>query len=272
MSEFDIRRVVIACDVQDEIETAVREAAALAARWGVPVHGVFLQNENLRRLAELPFGRPVSLSSPGATPDFGTGELEALFSAFGAGMRRVLAEAAEAAGLDWSFAELRDVPSAASDALGEGDILVLKAYGGVHAGAWRPRSPWESVAHDLGGMVLLRRGEAGGRRRVVLVLGAASGDHARSFDAARALTQPRDEIALITIAAPEAGSDAALEPALAAAGIRPATIEQANGIADITARIAALDPRLIVVETAALASEALQALIAETRCDVLLVG
>jgi hypothetical protein len=272
MSEFDIRRVVIACDVQDEIETAVREAAALAARWGVPVHGVFLQNENLRRLAELPFGRPVSLSSPGAMPDFGTGELEALFSAFGAGMRRTLAEAAEAAGLDWSFAELRDVPSAASDALGEGDILVVDARGGVHAGAWRPRSPWESVVHDLGEMVLLRRGEAGGRRRVVLVLGAACGDHARSFVAARALTQPRDEIALITAAAPHPGADTALEPALAAAGIHPATIEQANGIAEITARIATLDPRLIVIETAALSAEALQTLIAATRCDLLLVG
>ena len=271
MSEFGIRRVVIACDVQDEIETAVREAAALAARWGVPMHGVFLQNENLRRLAELPFGRPVSLSSPGATPEFGTGELEALFSAFGAGMRRALAEAAEAAGLVWSFAELRDVPSAASDALGEGDLLVVEAQGGVHAGAWRPRSPWESVAHDLGGIVLLRRGAAGGRRGVVLVLSAACGDHARSFEAARALAQPRDEIALITVAAPEAGADAALEPALAA-GIRPATIKQANGIAEITARIITLDPRLIVIETAALSGEALQTLIAETRCDLLLLG
>jgi hypothetical protein len=271
MSEFDIRRVVIACDVQDDIETAVRAAAALAARWGVPVHGVFLQNENLRRLAELPFGRPVSLASPGTTPDFGAGELEALFSAFGAGMRRMLAEAAEAAGLEWSFAELRDVPSAASDALGEGDILVVEARGGGHAGAWRPRSPWESVAHDLGGMVLLRRAEAGGRRRVILVLGAASRDYARSIAAARALTQPRDEIALIMVAAPEAGAAASLEPALPA-GIRPVAIEQVNSIAEITARIAALDPRLIVVETAALSAEALQKLIAETRCDLLLVG
>jgi hypothetical protein len=272
MSEFGIRRVVIACDVQDEIETAVREAAALAARWGVPVHGVFLQNENLRRLAELPFGRPVSLSSPGTTPEFGTGELEALFSAFGAGMRRALAEAAEAAGLDWSFAELRDVPSAASDALGDGDLLVVEARGGVHAGAWRPRSPWETVAHDLGGIVLLRRGEAGGRRRVVLVLGATCGDHARSFEAARALGQPRDEVALLMVAAHEAGDDAALEPALRAAGIRPATIEQAKSGAELTARIAALAPRLVVVETAALLSEALQALIAKTRCDLLLIG
>lgn len=272
MSEFDIRRVVIACDMQDEIETAVREATALAARWGVPVHGIFLQNENLRRLAELPFGRPISLSSPGATPEFGTGELEALFSAFGAGMRSTLAEAAEAAGLDWSFAELRDVPSAASDALGEGDILVVEARGGVHAGVWRPRSPWENIAHNLGGIVLLRRAEHGGRRRVILVLSAASGDHARSFEAARALTQPRDEIAFIRVATPEASADALLEPALAAADIRPATIEQANGIAEITVRIAGLDPRLIIVETAALSGDALQALIAETRCDLLLVG
>lgn len=272
MSEREIRRVVIACDVQDEINLAVRKATELAARWGVPVHGVFLQNENLRRLAGLPLGRPVSLSRPGATQSFDTDDLETLFSALAAGMQRALAAAAAAEGLDWSFAELRDVPSAAGALLAEGDLLVVEAGVGGTAGAWRPRSHWESVAGDLGGMVLLRRGEAAGRRRVVLVIGAAGSDHPRAFDAARALARPRDETTLLLLAPSGAEPDPALARALAVRGIRSVSIERAAGAAAIRERVAALAPRLVIVETAALETAALQALIAETRCDLLLVG
>lgn len=272
MSEREIRRVVIACDVQDEIGPAVRKAAELAAHCGVPVHGVFLQNENLRRLAGLPLGRPVSLSRTEPPQSFDAGELEKLFSVLAGAMRRALAAAAEEAGLDWSFAELRDVPSAAGALLAEGDMLVLEAGLGGFAGSWRPRSLWESVAGDLGGMVLLRRGEAAGRRRVVLVICAASADHARTVDAVRALAQPRDETTLLSAGAPEAEPDAALAPMLAMGGIRAAAIERAGSAAEIRERVAALDPRLVILETEALDAEALQALIAETRCDLLLIG
>ena len=272
MSESEVRRIVIACDVQDEIDTAVRKAAELAARWRVPVHGVFLQNENLRRLAELPFGRPVSLTRPGVPQSFDAGDLDRLFSALAAAMRRALAAAAAEAGLDWSFAELRDVPSGAGALLGEGDMLVVEAGVGGLPGAWRPRSFWESVACGFGGMVLLRRGEAAGRRRVVLVIGAASADHDRAFDAARSLALPRDETVMLSVGPAGGEGDAALAAALARRGIRPASTERAGGAAEIRARIAALDPRLVILETEALDAEALQALIGATRCDLLLIG
>lgn len=270
MSELDIRRVVIACDSQDEIEIAVRNAADLAARWGVPVHGVFLQNENLRRLAALRFGRPVSLSLPGLPQSLGTEELETLFAALAAGMRRTLASAAEQAGLDWSFAELRDVPSAAGAALDEGDVLVVDAGAGAVAGSWRPRSLWESVACDQGRMVLLLRAEVAGRRRVVLVVCAAGADHDRAFAAARALAQPRDETTLLALESPASASEASLAPAMG--GFRPVTSERVSGAAELRRRIAVLDPRLVIIETEALAGDALRAFIAETRCDLLLIG
>jgi hypothetical protein len=272
MSDGEVRRIVIACDVQDEIDLAVRKATELAGRWRVPVHGVFLQNENLRRLAGLPLGRPVSLSRPEAAQSFDAGDLDTLFSALAAGMQRALAAAAEEEGLDWSFAELRDVPSAAGALLAEGDLLVVEAGVGGAAGSWRPRSHWESIAGDLGGMVLLRRGEVAERRRVVLMIGAAASDHFRAFDAARALARPRDESTLLLLAPSDAKPDPALARALAVRGVRPASIERVAGATAIRARIAALAPRLVIVETEALDADALRLLIAETRCDLLLIG
>ena len=142
MTEFEIKRVVVACDAQGEIERALHEASALAARLRVPLHGVFLKDENLLRLAGLPFARALSLSSPDCSEAFASGDLEALLSALAARMRRALAMVAEEAGLDWSFAELRDVPSAASGVVEEGDMLVIEAGGPPVSDARRLRSPW----------------------------------------------------------------------------------------------------------------------------------
>ena len=267
MSNLDIRRVVVACDAQDEIDTAVRCAAALAARWGVPLHGVFLENENLRRLAALPFG-PLIRLSPGAPQRLGDEELDRMFSALAAGMRRALARAAMVAQLDWSFAELRDVPGAAGAALGAGDILVLEAEPRAVAGSWRPRSAWESVARGLGPMVLLRRGGKAGHR-VILLISAGEEDHACAFEAALALAEPTDKATVLSMKRAESlpAASLALPP-----GLRDAAVEPIRNGEELRRRIAGIAPRLVVVETAALRGEALQALIDETSCDLLLIG
>jgi hypothetical protein len=270
MSDLDVRRVVIACDVQDEIELAVRQAATLAARWGVPVHGIFLQNENLRRLAGLPVGRPVSVAAPTASEGFDSSKLDQLFAALATGMRRALETAANEAGLDWSFTDLRDLPSAAAALLGEGDMLVVEAGGGGAGGAWRPRSHWEAVASELGPMVLLRRGAGAGRRRVVLVIAAATGDHGRIIEAARALAQPHDETTVLAVKGGK--SETTLKSSLRSHAMRAAKVEPVADVAGIKKRVAALEPRLIIVETPAMQEDALRQLIAGTQCDLLLIG
>jgi hypothetical protein len=188
MTKAEIKRIVVACDAQGDIEPALRAAAALAARWRVPLHGVFLKDENLLRLAGLPFARALNLLLPAYS--------EALLSALAARMRRALAVAAAEAGLDWSFAELRDVPSAASGWVEEGDMLVIEA-GATPAGDWRPHSPWEDVAAALGASVLLRRAApSGGSRRVVLTLRAGA-DHPRLLAAARSIATAHDDIIIL---------------------------------------------------------------------------
>ena len=59
----DIERVVVPLDAASETATAIDTAARLAARWQVPLHGVFIEDEELIGLAGLPFARQVTLGA-----------------------------------------------------------------------------------------------------------------------------------------------------------------------------------------------------------------
>ena len=56
-----IERVVVALDAVSENRATIDTAARLAARWRARLHGVFVEDDDLLRLANLPFARQVSL-------------------------------------------------------------------------------------------------------------------------------------------------------------------------------------------------------------------
>ena len=272
MSDLEIKRVVVACDAECEISATVREAAALATKWAVPLHGVFVESENLLRLAGLPFSRQVSLSSPNLWESFASNDIETLFSAIAAGMRRTLAAAAESAGLHWSFTVANEFPGA--DAVAAGDILIVDACVRPFSGSWRPRSRWESVAESFGTIVLLRRDENARPGRVVIVLGADKAAHARTFAAVRSLTSAK-RIAVIEVglSRAETAADGNAAQSLASADFGAALIEHVfDDAAGIGRRLVALNPAFVAIETAALESERVNEIIASTRCNVLLIG
>ena len=49
-----IKRVVVSLDAASETGTAIDTAARLAGRWRVPLHGVFIEDQELIGLAGLP--------------------------------------------------------------------------------------------------------------------------------------------------------------------------------------------------------------------------
>jgi hypothetical protein len=268
MSEAEVRRVVIACDAQCDIDAAVREAAELAGHWRVPLHGIFLLDENLLRLAELPFSREVSLCVPDVSGTLEPGELRRLLAALSASMRRVIEVAAKDEGVVWSFAEERDLSDAAAVAVLAGDMLVIDASVRPFSGSWRPRSLREHTLAHLDATVLVRRNEKGRHPCVVVVLDTNTADHERTLAAVRSLTGARDRLhALIQ----EGSGGKAGLPALVS---HPeVSVEHVSlDFADLRDRIAQLNPRLMAVETSAFAAANLEALIANTRCDLLLVG
>jgi hypothetical protein len=58
-----IKRVVVSLDTAAETAPAIDTAARLAARWRVPLHGVFVEDAELIDLAGLPFARQVTLAT-----------------------------------------------------------------------------------------------------------------------------------------------------------------------------------------------------------------
>ena len=79
-----IARVVVALDATSENRAAIDTAVRLAERWKLPLHAVFIEDDDLLRLAVLPFARQVSLG-------FGA---EALTTAHAQGQLRAYAEQA----------------------------------------------------------------------------------------------------------------------------------------------------------------------------------
>src|SRR5258708_23244118 len=58
-----IERVVVALDAVSENRAAIDAAVRLASRWHARLHGVFVEDDDLLRLANLPFARQVSLGA-----------------------------------------------------------------------------------------------------------------------------------------------------------------------------------------------------------------
>jgi nucleotide-binding universal stress UspA family protein len=119
-----IKRVVVPLDAASETGTAIDTAARLAARWRVPLHGVFIEDQELIGLAGLPFARQVTLGT-GAEP-LTRDHVEDHFRAFADRVRHELAAAADRHGVEWSFEVVRAL--LAADALGgEDDFIVIGA-------------------------------------------------------------------------------------------------------------------------------------------------
>jgi hypothetical protein len=120
----EIKRVLVPLDVSSETAAAIDTAARLAARWQVPLRGVFIEDEELIGLANLPFARQVTL---GARVELLTrNHVEDNFHAFAARARRDLAAAAERHHVRWSLEMVRGPLT--PDALGgEHDFVVAGA-------------------------------------------------------------------------------------------------------------------------------------------------
>jgi K+-sensing histidine kinase KdpD len=84
-----IKRVVVTLDAVSESDPAIDTAARLAARWRVPLHGVFIEDEELISLACLPFARQVTLAT-GLEP-LTKDHIEDYFRAFAERLQRELA-------------------------------------------------------------------------------------------------------------------------------------------------------------------------------------
>lgn len=180
-----IARVVVPLDAASENREAIETAARLAAHAKVPLHGVFVEDEDLLRLARLPFVRHV-MPGPGLEP-LSVETLERQLRAAAERARKELAAAAARHRIDWSFEVVRRANGPLLAAASEHDLVVAGALSRPVGGHFRVEWRWWSAIASLPGPLLLaRRGwDPGGS--VLAVLRERGPGSARLLDAAAQL-------------------------------------------------------------------------------------
>lgn len=100
--EFEIKRILIALDASPHSLAAMAAATDLAAAMGAELTGVFVEDDDLLRLAGLPFAHEISRFS-GKVRTLAPASIKRRMRAQAARARRALANRAQAMGLRWSF-------------------------------------------------------------------------------------------------------------------------------------------------------------------------
>jgi hypothetical protein len=269
-----IKRVVVSLDAVSETGPAIDTAARLAARWRVPLHGVFVEDEELIGLAGLPFARQVTLAT-GLGP-LTKDDIEDQFRAFAERSRRELAAAAERHGLRWSF-EVTRGPVAAAALGGEHDFVVAGATSRPVGDHFRIASRWWSLTTIAARPLLLakQQWESGGS---IFVLPRRRGPQlARLLEIAAQIAGFFR--AALTVAGPPdvAGADefaAWVSGLLEGHSVSLQTEAAASEPAALRRRIIELDCRLLVLEGTIGEGrpEELRELVGSLGCNVLVVG
>ena len=269
----EIKRVVVQLDAASETDTAIDTAARLAARWRVPLHGVFIEDEELIDLAGLPFARQVTL---GRGPEPLTKDhVEDHFRAFAERARRDVAAAADQHDVNWSFETVRG-PLAPDVLGGEDDFIVAGAASRPIGEHFRIASRWQSWMAIVARPFLLAKcqWESGGS--VFTLLRHRDPTSARTLDIAAQIAGFRSGSLTVAGGPGLAGSDdftAWVSELLEGHSLRLQTESAATEPAALRQRIIELDCRLLVLEASeqgALPDE-LRELVEQLACDVLII-
>jgi nucleotide-binding universal stress UspA family protein len=151
----EIQRILVTLDSSPGSLTRLESAAELAANLQAELTGLFVEDANLLRLAQLPFTTEIGLSSP-IGRRLKLEQLHYHFRAQSQRMRRALAAIAQAKGVSWSFNVVRgsvaaEVLAAASDT----DLLILGKMTWAPAGGKRLGSTVRMILTQGRGLTLI---------------------------------------------------------------------------------------------------------------------
>ncbi len=179
-SASSIGRVLIALSAAEYAEQAVNTALSVAQSLHAELAGLFVEDVNLLRLAELPFARETGIATAASRP-LEMAHIQRMLRDQAQRLERVLAAAAQRSQLPWSFAVARGQLLAEAFAR-EADLLLL-------AGAFGPARLWPvpAVANAAKGPV-------------VAVFDASPGAY-RTLSAAMSFAQQRGIAMLVVILA-----------------------------------------------------------------------
>jgi hypothetical protein len=268
-----VERVVVALDAISENRTAIGTASRLAERWNAHLHGVFIEDEDIIRLAHMPFARQVTLGVGVET--FTLRQAERQMRAFAERARHELAASAKRHGVEWSFEVVRGAGSAGVFG-SAGDFLIAGTTTRPIGGHFRVEGRWWTVSEPGPATLLLAHRQAGPHGAVAALLRNLDPASERLLGAAARLAVAHDGRLVVLCRADIA----------AAPGFR-AWLDQFLGTYEVSVeldiaptspialarRIAELGCRLVAVEagTDQARPERLRELVAKIACDVLVV-
>jgi hypothetical protein len=269
-----IERVVVQLDAVCESHAAIDTAARLAARAGAPLHGVFVEDQELLNLAGLPFAHQVT---PGAgATRFTTADAELHLRAAAETARNDVAAAATRHRIKHSFAVVRGGSEAALSHASERDLVVAGAVTRPVAGQFRIEARWWSAVDVAPGPLLLVRHAWSANRAIVILLRERSTAAARLVEMAAQVAHAADGV-LIVIGPPAlAGADGFQQWLADRLGDLPMRLKveiAPEEPAALHRRIAELDCRLLAVEAGFAEGDGgdrLRRFVERFACDILI--
>lgn len=177
------RRILVALDASSHSHAALAAAVALAGRLHSEVQGIFVEDVNLLRLAELPFAREVRYGLSSARPVQGEEVLRGL-RARAAVLRRELEEVAEQNKVSSTFRVVRGTVAGELIAAAlEADVLALGRMGHSLSRRARLGSTARAAIARAASAVLLVQPEVEAGPVLVLYDGSAGGERALTLAA-----------------------------------------------------------------------------------------
>jgi nucleotide-binding universal stress UspA family protein len=174
----EIRRVLVALDPSPHGRAALAEAIALAERQGAEIVGLFVEDEELLRLARLPFAREFGVCDPRGRA-LEPGGMERRLRAQAVAMRRAMELEAARARLSWSFRVARGSVAAEVVAAGEQADVIFIGRTREQARTTHLGSTARAVlARSSRTVFCVRHRTASGRAVVAAYDGSDASDHA----------------------------------------------------------------------------------------------
>jgi nucleotide-binding universal stress UspA family protein len=246
-----IRRILVALDATAASLDALEASAELAAKLDAELAGLFVEDENLLRLAGLPFARAYSAEAADlARLDIAS--MEQALRAQAARARQALEQVAARHHVGWSFRVARGrTVEALTAAARECDILGLGKSSRVPMGRARLGSTARATLTTVScAILLLHRGGSLGRRVVALFTGSP-----RTIDVAAALAAHlRLDLDVLAVGGDAAETDRLKQAAVEACNTRGVRAEVrarvAAGVSEVAQGIDAGGAGLIVAAPA----------------------
>lgn len=266
-----IERVVVRLDATSDNWTSIDTAVRLAAQTKAPLHGVFVEDQELLHLANLPFAKQVTVGA-GAEP-LTHDSIELQLRAQAERAHRDLIAAATRHQVKFSFEITRGAAGIASSS--ERELVVTGGWTRAVSGRFRIERRWSAV-EIIAGPVLLAHTSWTAPGSVVALLGDRGVTAARLLEAAAQIAAAKGcvlhVICPVAVASGD-GFDSWIAERAASHRVKVHIEVSPAGPSALRQRLGELDCRLLALDPGLLEryGESLRQLVQRISCDILIV-